>query len=166
MLESMMAGAPALTPEAAAEGAIRAYCGWHVAPVIAESIVVDGNGQSRLKLPTMRVEDVSRVEVDGVDVTSSVRWSDMGMLEGVRFPRRFRAVKVDLSHGFEPEMVADVLGVLASAARRFESDPRIRSQSVAGASVSYAVDGGAPLSHLLTGAERAALDAYRLYRGV
>lgn len=166
VVESMMSGTTVLTPVEAAEGAVRAFCGWHVAPVIEETIVLDGNGRSLLKLPTMRVEDVLSVKVDGSDVTGSVRWSDAGMLEGVSFPRRFRSVEVTLRHGFEPGEVAGVLGVLQVAANRFETDPRIRSQSVGGASVSYAVSGGSGLSHLLTEVERAALAPYVLTRGV
>lgn len=166
-MESMLSGAAAPTPAEAAEGAIRDYCGWHVAPVIRETVTLDGTGRSLLKLPSMRVVEVHSVLVDGTDVTSMVRWSDMGMLEGIRFPDRFRAVVVEMTHGFDPEDVPGVIGVLLRAAKRFSTDPTIRSQAIAGASVSYAAQGrtGAPLSHLLTMDEQAALEPYRLVRG-
>lgn len=170
MVQSMFSEAAPLTPQQAAEGAVRAYCGWHVAPVVTETLVRDGNGRSMLVLPTMRIVDVHSVRVGGVDVTGSVRWSEAGMLEGVCFPRRFRTVEVELEHGYSPDELPEVLGVVERAAKRFESDPRVRAQSVAGASVSYAtgwaVTGGAVLSHLLTLDEKAALDPYRTVWGV
>lgn len=158
-----MQGMTVTDPRAAAADAIRAYCGWHVAPVITETIVRDGNGRSTLVLPSRRIVDVLSVKVDGTDVTKTVRWSEAGMLEGMLFPRRFRAVEVTLEHGFE---AADaVVGVMERAARRFATDPTLRSQSVGGASVSY-FGGGSGLSHLLTVDEMAALEPYRITWGV
>lgn len=158
-----MTGMSVTDPRAAAAAAIRAYCGWHVAPVITETIIRDGNGRSTLVLPSRKIVNVLSVKIDGTDVTSSVRWSEAGMLEGVCFPHRFRAVEVTLEHGFKN---ADaVIGVMETAAKRFSSDPRIRSQAVDGASVTY-FGASAGLSHLLTGDEKAALEPYRITWGV
>lgn len=155
-------------PREFAQSAIRDYCGWHVAPILTETLTVDGNGRSLLLLPSGRIRKLLKVEVCGEDVTDRVRASARaGMIEGVMFPRRFGAVEVTLEHGFSPVEAASVLGVLDRATKRFATDPRIRSQAVAGASVGYATTaGGAPLSHLLTVDEKQALDTYRIYWGV
>lgn len=153
-----------VTPGEAAEAAIRAYCGWHVAPVKRETLTVDGNGRTTLVLPTMRIQSVESVKIDGSDVTDSVRWSTSGMLEGVCFPRRFRVVEVTLEHGFSADEIGDIAGLIGTLTKRFTTDPRIRSQSVGGASVSYFGSSGG-LSHLLTVDEMAALAPYRLTWG-
>lgn len=155
------------TARESAEAAFRAFCGWHVAPVVRETLTRSGNGRSLLKLPTARIVDVHEVLVDGRDVTSQVRWDEAGMLQGVKFPHRFRSVQVELEHGYEPAEVADVLGIIKGAADRVRTDPRVRSQSVAGASVQYLTTrNGGPLTHLLTEDEKAALAPYMLYWGV
>lgn len=164
-MDSMLTGA---TPSAAdsAEAALRAFCGWHVAPVVTETLTRDGNGRSVLKLPTQHVREVTAVRIDGRDVTSSVRWSDAGMLEGVTFPRKFRSVEVDLEHGYEPTEIADVLAIIQGAAKRAATHPAVASQSVAGASVRYwGSSEGGPLTHLLTLPEREALAPYMLTWG-
>lgn len=165
--DSMVTAGEVIDPMAAAQAAIRAYCGWHVAPVVTETMVRDGNGRSLLKLKTERIRELISVRINGRDVTEQVRWSEAGMLEGMKFPHRFRAVEVELEHGYDLDEVDEVRGVLVKAAQRFETDPRVRSQAVGGASVAYTVgEGGAPLSHLLTSDEWAALDPYRLTMGV
>ena len=150
----------------AAEGALRDVCGWHVAPVLTETLTVDGNGRSKLKLPTQHIRAVTEVRVDGRDVTSNVRWSEIGMLEGLTFPRKFRSVEVDLVHGYEPAEIDGLLAIVTAASKRAETNPAIASQSVAGASVRYwGSDQGGPLSHLLTLTEREAIAPYMLTRG-
>lgn len=163
----MVTAGEVIDPMAAAQAAIRAYCGWHVAPVVTETMVRDGNGRSLLKLRTMRIRELIAVRVCGHDVTDRVRWSEAGMLEGVKFPHRFRSVEVELTHGFDLDEVGEVAGIITHATKRFATDPTLRSQSVGGASVSYATSsGGGALSHLLTVDEREALAPYRLEWGV
>lgn len=163
----MFGGASDPTPLESAEGAFRAFCGWHVAPVIRETLTRGGNGRSLLKLPTARIVDVHEVLVDGRDVTSQVRWDEAGMIQGVKFPHRFQSVKIDLEHGYEPAEVADVLSIVMGAAARLKTDPRVRSQAVAGASVTYLTTrAGGPLTHLLTEDEQTALAPYMLTWGV
>lgn len=165
--------AGSVDPALSAEAALSAFCGWHVAPEVTETLTVDGNGRSTLKLPTQHVTRVSAVRIDGREVSvvgddgrGVIRWNDIGMLQGMTFPRRFRAVQVDLTHGWAPEDLANVQGIVQAAAQRLSTDPRVRSQSVAGASVQYATTrSGGPLSHLLTEDEREALAPYMLTWG-
>jgi hypothetical protein len=47
---------------AAAEAAVRAYCGWHIAPAVIEDVVLDGSGTRSLFLRTLRLRDVIAAE--------------------------------------------------------------------------------------------------------
>lgn len=88
----------------AAQDAVQAWCGWHIAPIIRETVTLDGTGGHALQLPSGRVVDVETVKVNGVEwAPSQWGWSRAGMLEsyGPPFPRRFRAVEVTMRHGYE-----------------------------------------------------------------
>lgn len=103
-------GAP-FTPEmvAAAQARIRTQCGWHVAPVIEQTITVSGDGGCEQWLPTRRIVDVTSVQVwDGSGYVDMPGWSDQvgwdpdGILSApVAFPAGRRTIKVTLRHGFD-----------------------------------------------------------------
>lgn len=99
--------------------AVRSYCGWHVAPVRSETVVVDGDGCRILQVPSLRVVDVSEVREDGVRLErSAFMWSGDGSLKkrvGV-WSREWRGVEVDLEHGFDD--AADLDGVVLQVALR------------------------------------------------
>lgn len=106
-----------------ATDALRLWCGWHVTPVVTETLILDGEGSPSLALPSRRVLDVSVVKIEGEPVGSDeFDWSKEGMLRLRRksFPDRFRSVEVTLTHGFPdvPAMVSVltqiVLGACAS----------------------------------------------------
>ncbi|MDU2058159.1 MAG: hypothetical protein E6719_02475 [Dermabacter sp.] len=148
---------------------IRDYCGWHVAPVLEESIILDGNGEGRILLPSRRVLNVSEVRVHGdVLAPTEFEWSQDGMLKRVGgvWPDSYRSVQVTLEHGF------DYAGVLADVARaivaRMEADPTgvIASQRAGTQSVSFrsgAFGGGGGGGLLST--ERELLAPYKLTWG-
>lgn len=96
---------------------VRRHCGWHIAPVRTETLTVDGNGSTELVLPTLRLTDLATCTVDGVAV-SDVEWSTNGTIERrSRFPRKRRAVVVEVEHGHDacPD---DVVGVVVTVAAR------------------------------------------------
>ncbi|RAL31156.1 hypothetical protein [Rhodococcus sp. AQ5-07] len=97
-----------------AVGAIRSYTGWHVAPVLTETVTLDGNGGTILDLPTLRLCALNAVRVQGVTI-SGVEWSQDGTLRG-RWPDVWRSIQVDIEHGYEAP--ADLLGVVLDAAAR------------------------------------------------
>lgn len=134
----------------AAAGQVRRICGWHIAPEITETVVLDHNGAGVLHLPSLYVKAVSSVkDVTGdtpVEVTG-FRWSRAGMLSG-RFPSGFRAVEVTFTHGFD-ECPADLLPVIASRTQR-----RAMQESLGSRSVSYSAEGDR--------AFESTLDTYRL----
>ena len=99
---------------------IRLLCGWHIAPIIEETLILDGNGGTVMQLPSLHVLDVTGVKAEGIPI--EVDWSADGMIEARRgrFPSRFRSVEVTLRHGYAtaPAVVAvltqAVLGAAAS----------------------------------------------------
>lgn len=152
----------------AANRAIRAYCGWHVAPVIPETLTLDGSGGKTLLLPTLRIIDLEHVLSDGVDVTERVSVSKRaGMIEiDGAWSKRLGGIEVKLRHGFSADEVPDVATLILNVAKRAGSGQSlIASQSVNGASVSYLTAGGAPLSVPLLQIEKDALGPYRLTWG-
>lgn len=97
-----------------ASGAIRSYCGWHVTPVITETVTVDGDGGTILNLPTLRLTSLVAVRVQGEPV-EDVEWSSDGTLRGW-WPDKWRSIEVEMEHGYESP--ADLLGVMVDAASR------------------------------------------------
>lgn len=93
----------------AACGAVRSYCGWHVAPSITETITMDGSGGFIQTLPTLHLTAVTQVTNDGVEVVNS-EWSQKGMIRG-RWTAKFGGVVATIEHG-HPQCPADVLEVL------------------------------------------------------
>lgn len=153
----------------AASASIRAYCGWHIAPSLTHTLILDSNGTSTLMLPTMHVTNIEKVEVCGIDVTEKVEWSETGMLrlmDGKGFPDRFRAIKVTLTHGYGFDEVPDVLALVTQIAQRAAASAstpsNLSTQSVNGASVGYLSAGGAHLSTPLLNIEKDALSRYRV----
>lgn len=144
-----------------AEGAVRDYCLWHVAPIRNEvTFALDGGGQHRLLIPTMRLREVRSVVADGRDITARVRASESGLLEfDERFPCGLNSVIVVADHGYDPKEVPSVMGVIASAASRFADSLGniVQSQTAGGSTVSYFAG-----SESLLASERLKLDRYRL----
>lgn len=144
-------GAP--FPDAVLEAAcaqVRRIAGWHIAPSITETVVVDHDGSGVLHLRSLHVTDVVAVR----DLSGSTpraltgwRWSADGMLSG-SFPDGFRVLEVEYVHGYD-ECPADLLPVIADRTTR-----RVIQESIGGRSVAYSPDGD-------RGVE-ATLAAYRL----
>ncbi|MGV9181816.1 hypothetical protein [Arcanobacterium canis] len=156
---------------AAASETIRAYCGWHVAPSLTETITLDAHGDHTLHLPSMHVTDIASVKIWGEDVTNDITWSAAGMLQYRPrsrhvFPDGFRAVEVTLTHGWDLKVVPQVQALVLTLAKRAANQAPISSQSVNGASVSYFTAGGAPLSIPLLQIEKQVLDPFKLDRGI
>lgn len=134
----------------AAAGQIRRICGWHIAPEITETLILDHDGGQVLHLPSLYVSDVTSVKSligrTPRDLTGW-RWTGAGMIEG-NFPTGFRSVEVTLRHGYV-ECPPDLLPVLASRTQR-----RAMQESLGARSVSYSADGDR--------AFESTLDSYKL----
>lgn len=110
-LETLIAGAT---------DAIRLWCGWHVAPVLTETLTLDAEGSASLRIPTGRLITATGLKVDGAPVPDDVwDYSMAGMIRLRRgvFPDRFRAVEVTITHGYEraPALAAVITRSVLSA---------------------------------------------------
>lgn len=101
----------------AAVAEVRSYCGWHIAPVVTETLTRDGSGGPVLVLPTLRLVDLVSLTEDGTAL-ADLEWSTSGMVYRGGYRRwspKFRAVVAEIEHGFE-EWPADLLRVMADMA--------------------------------------------------
>lgn len=157
---------------------VRDFCRWHVTPIITEDLVLDGSGKKTLLLPSKHVLNVSAVTEDGHSVT--VNWSLSGVLtktagdvmaypltvEGWMYPdgrgywtANDRAIRLTIEHGYAPEEVASVLGVVKSVAARVAMNPSgAITQQRAGTQGVSMLPGSVPLF----ASEKATLQRYRL----
>lgn len=152
----------------AAHGVVRRFCGWHVAPVIDETLTLDGSGGRDILLPSLRVLQLTSVMNDGVDVTTQVDTSHAGILRltSGTWTNRLGRVIVTLTHGYELDEVPEVAAIIAGVAKRGPNSGRVdASESTNGSSRGGFVDRGAPISVPLTLTEQEALSTYRLEWG-
>lgn len=83
---------------AAACAAVRAYCGWHIAPSVTEDVTVDGSGGNIQLLPTLHLTALTSITNDGTAVTDP-EWSEAGMVRG-NWTQKLRGVTANMTHGF------------------------------------------------------------------
>lgn len=103
----------------AAVSAIRGYCGWHIAPVVTETVNVDGSGGGLILLPTLRLLDVTAVTNHGLAVDQAdVHWSVRGTVRGPSAwsMARYGDVTMTIQHGY-PDFPPEVLAVARSMAQ-------------------------------------------------
>lgn len=158
---------PAQDDLAAAEAAVRKYCGWHIAPVISEDLILDGSGTSSLFIKSLHVVDVLAAECDGTVLDpATLEWSEAGFLRiPGRWPDKLRSVRLTVQHGFDE--VPDVAAVVRSVAARASASPAgvVREQagavSLSMSQVAPGVSGGV----VLMDHEKRMLDKYRIGAG-
>ena len=152
---------------AGASAAIRRYCGWHITPVIDETVTLDGPGGSLLSLKTLHMTALTSVTASGiaVDLASGVEWSELGNLrrmDGGWWTDRYRSIEVTFTHGFEN--AADVKQIVQQVIANAISSPLGATREQAGqVSISWSmtapnVSGGITLMER----DLAVLDAYKL----
>lgn len=99
--------------------AVRAYCGWHIAPSMGEDVVLDGSGTPVVMLPTLHLTALADVTDDGT-VVDSPEWSAAGMVRKSTYgywSHKFRSFTATMTHGYA-ECPGELLGVIAEAASR------------------------------------------------
>jgi hypothetical protein len=151
----------------AANAAVRRECGWHVAPVITETLTLDGKGGTSLLLPSQRVIALGSVLNDGEDVTSRVRFSRTSgvlTLADGRWCDNVGSIVVTLTHGHTLEEVPDVAALIVTLTKRAAAaGVNITSQGIGPASVTYATGrDGAPISLPMLESEKATLAPFSL----
>jgi hypothetical protein len=152
---------------AAAEAVVRKYCGWHIAPVIIEDLVLDGSGTSSLFIKSLRLVNVTSAVVDGTVLdTSTLEWSEAGFLRiPGAWPDKLRSVRLTIEHGFDE--VPDVASVVRSIAARAGASPAgvLREQAGAVSLTMSQVAPGVAGGVVLMDHERRMLDKYRVGGG-
>lgn len=146
---------PVPDPTTAGEAAVRAWCGWHVAPSATETIQVDSDGARVALLPSLLVTGISEVrDEDGAIVdASSYRWRKNGVVRGqwacgVLY-------EFDITHGYD-EMPLELQDVIDKIdADGLEAGAAVQSRTVGPFSETYDLS-SAPLS------VKAVLDRYKL----
>lgn len=140
-----------------ASGLVRAYCGWGLSRAV-ETLTVDANGTGSVNLPTLRLNDVTEVRVDG-DILdpSTYNWGFNGILvatTGYRWMAGLRKIEADVDHGYQP--IPDEVCIVASAiaARLYANPEGLASKASGDDSRTF----GATLSDL----EMRLISAYRL----
>ena len=150
---------------ASASAAIRAWCGWHVAPVLDCSITLDGEAGD-IWLPTNALASVTSAKVGGedVNVTGSNR---RGRVRLAQKTCGLGNVAIDYVAGYDVSACPDLMGVvvqrvMASVAMTTYG---VSQETAGGVSISYS---GSALSDLgsafLPDSVKAALSTYRLVR--
>lgn len=132
---------PALLDGASA--AVRRYCRWHIAPVLEETLTVDGPGGDVLLLPTGRLLSLVEVTDGGRQVpVSSLDVSAAGMIgrPAGHWSGRFGAVTARVRHGHDLAAVPDVAQIVRQVVANALSSPMGVTREQAGAiSVSWSM---------------------------
>ena len=127
---------------------IRGYCGWHIAPVVAETLVMDSDGQRALVLPTLRLLDVTAVRYwDGSAMVplpgwdARTGWSEHrgSVYYSPGFPRGRRVLEVDIEHGYDEapaELVAGIVRLITGAPAAAD----VASESLPGHAITFRGD--------------------------
>lgn len=145
----------------AASGLVRSYCRWRISEETA-TLVADGTGTDLLSLPTLRLTDVTAVRIDG-ELLDASAWSfsrngQVRYVDGI-WPRRFRAIEVDCTHGYAvtPDEIRAV--VFALGARYYVNPQGLRSKTVGAVSRTFVLES---MRGDLTEIETVLIAGYRL----
>lgn len=153
---------PGVTEEdwAAACAAVRNYCGWHVAPSITETIIMDGPGERILPLPTLHLTAVESITIDGRAVTEP-KWSQDGTVVGW-WGCAPRSIMAEITHGYDV-VPADLLRAVQTVAQRGVANPLGAVRVAAGPFNLGFTDGGSGGgSEFGKTTEQSAIDRYKL----
>lgn len=150
---------------AAAEGAVRVYCGWHIAPARTETVTAMSDGGAALLLPTMQVSEITAVRqltTEGPQVEDNWR-STPRLAAGVLLRNsgcwKYGGVyEVDCTHG-HAQVPPEVRAVVLDLANMLVNTPGGVTRRVAGP---FQQEVG---EQNLTALHRMVLDNYRLPRG-
>lgn len=169
---------PPVAPTAAdqAMAAVRAYCGWHIAPSREEMLILDGPGGNTLCLPSLHVTDIALITEVGVDLdgTLDYSWSEAGIVRrswstsinfgwtGAWWTTELRGLSVDLTHGYD-EWPIELAGIINAGAQRITDNPAgLKQQTVGPFSEQYGDRSSAGVGSWFDAADAAVLARYRL----
>lgn len=116
-----------------ASKAVRNHCGWHVAPVVRETLkITDHYGGGRLDVLARsgHLRDVTAVRVDGRPV-SGFAWDESGAIWAGRLSSGPHRIEVDVEHGYHLSEVPDLAAVVVQVSVLALASPKgaIREQA-------------------------------------
>lgn len=120
----------------------RGAVGHEVNLVEDDVVTLDGNGRESLLLPVWPTVAVTKVVLDGAELTvdTDYSWSEAGILRRLGcqvWPNRLRCLKVTYSHGWA-EIPSDISDAVIEQARAaYRSEPGVKSKAVGGQSVTF-----------------------------
>jgi len=119
---------------AAAEKTVRDFAGWHIAPVLTQTLTLNGSGERSLLLPTLRVKAIAAASNAGVELDpTALEWSEDGRIrlpDGQRWTDRLRGVRITLEHGIDDASL--VIETISQIAARAELSPTGATREKAG----------------------------------
>lgn len=134
---------------AAAVGMVRAWCEWHIAPVVSQNMWLDGPGGRLLLLPTMHLLQRPVVQqsmrssnhVDRLEPVEDFDWSTKGLLWRDRgWTGRLGGIRATITHGYDA-WPAEVRAVILRIARAgLAPRTNIASASSDGTQITYRSD--------------------------
>lgn len=144
-----------------ASGAVRAYCGWPISRT-QEIIEAYGEESTVLTLPTLMLQGVTAVTVDGTDLNmgdGSIVWTVKGQVYRRDGWHRFSVVTLDIDHGYDviPDLIK--LVTLDLAGKQMNNPQGLVSATVGEVSRTYSNSSTATLSTL----HQNLLDRYRVF---
>jgi hypothetical protein len=150
-----------------AEGVVRDYCGWHIAPLRAAEATLDGRGGYVITLPTLHLVDIVSITENGVAVNlEEITWSENGVVErSVQWDTKRGNIVVTFNHG-HANVPPGVQAIVQSVAQRAVNNPGSLVRTQDGPfSDTYSQTGfNQSLPIALLDAEKAILDRYRIPR--
>jgi hypothetical protein len=135
-----------------ASASVRADAGWHIAPVIEDTVTLDSDGGCSLMLPSLHVVEVLAVsdvtDADNPVVLSGWRNNAAGVLQrGAGFPAGLATVEVDVSHGYD-ECPGELLPVIAERCQAAGVNRTVSQEQSGQEMVSYVGGGPVPGSRM------------------
>jgi hypothetical protein len=131
-----------------AAAAVVEYCGWHIAPVLTETVTVDGSGTRIQPLPTLNLISLDAVAERGRPHDPGwIDWSVNGLLEkrsGGMWTARRRGVVAEITHGYAATPGWLLTLICALAGRAYITPAGIAQEAAGGESVTYAVSRTVP----------------------
>ncbi|HEX7352492.1 hypothetical protein [Brachybacterium sp.] len=149
-----------------ASAAVRRHCGWHIAPVVRDTITVTdhyGGGRLDVLVPSGRLRAVTAVRVDGRAVRDFA-WDESGAIWAGTLSNGPHRIEVDVEHGYHLKEVPDLAAVVVQVSVLALASPKgaIREQAgqvaITWSQTQIGVSGGLSLLDR----DLATINAYRL----
>jgi hypothetical protein len=148
-------------------GAVRSYCRWEISRNTSAAMQSYGDGSHLLSLPTLLLNTVISISVDGVDIgpivwSQDLNWGHKGQIHRTGGWCKDAIVDVVCDHGYDPDELPDAIKLVAldAASRQLINPENLVSAATGEVSRSWSSSTGS-VSGLST-LHQVLLDNYRL----